>query len=453
VTRSPALRSTLALLAALLTLPAVHADDAPERALAPDSTGEVYTATAADGLRYEYYIPKDYDPDVGASLTLVLHGSNLDRRWGFANHAAGSFRPHDVVVCPDGTTSNGAGGFNSLQRDEDLERLHALHEELRATLKLGATYLYGHSQGSFFAFYYAGRYPEDVQGVVGQASGVWIGTEAGRKQHHQAIVLMHGTDDPVVPYGQSVGGLSFYRDAKYPLARLRPLRGWNHWPDQLQTEQQLAWCEGMTTDDPARLAACFETLDGMKEWRDPVALRQVAARAADDDDVPARVRRSAEKAVEEVDEVAGDHVRAIERSLGKSKGKKLEEKAWVGHLPLFLLYFEGVPAAEELAGDWERTLERHAEKADEHTREYWRLKQDKPKDAFLEGLALLEEAFLDPKAANEERLAQLEAWREGADGVELERSTRKLYDATVPVYRAALEEGREAFDKVDRVFR
>ena len=231
---------------------------APEREPDAKATGKVYEWKSADGLVYQYYLPKDYDAGQPINLTFVLHGSNLDRRWGFANHQAGTFRAADLVVCPDGTTSNGNGGFNFLQGKKDLERLHGLHVELKQKFDVRATYVYGHSQGSFFSFLYAGAYPDDVTGVVGQASGVWIGTQATKKHHHQAIVLMHGTADPVVPYGQSVGGLEFYQEAGYPHVRLRSLDGWNHWPAQLQTEQELAWCEAMTTADPGRLAAAFE---------------------------------------------------------------------------------------------------------------------------------------------------------------------------------------------------
>ena len=140
-------------------------------------------------------------------------------------HIAGSDQA-DEAGQPEQTkciVPNGRGGFNTLQSEKDLERLHELHEELKGIFNVRATFLYGHSQGSFFSFLYAGAYPDEVQGLVGQASGVWIGTQAMKKGHHQAIVLMHGTRDPVVPYGQSVGGLDFYEEAKYPLARLRSL--------------------------------------------------------------------------------------------------------------------------------------------------------------------------------------------------------------------------------------
>ena len=78
---------------------------APEKEPGEGAAGKVYEWQSKDGLRYQYFLPKSYDPAKGITLTFVLHGSNLDRRWGFANHKAGVFRKQDLVVCPDGTTS------------------------------------------------------------------------------------------------------------------------------------------------------------------------------------------------------------------------------------------------------------------------------------------------------------------------------------------------------------
>jgi len=437
------------LVAPLLAVAALPAQKGlTERVPDAKAVGKVYAAKSGHGLAYHYYLPKSYDPEKGITLTFILHGSNLDRNWGFLNHEAGAFRADDLVVCPDGTTSNGRGGFNFLQGRKDLERLHALHEELKEVFEVNATYLYGHSQGSFFAFLYAGAYPEDVQGLVGQASGVWIGTQASKKHHHQAVVLMHGTKDPVVPYGQSVGGLEFYLDAKYPLVRLRSLEGWNHWPNQVQTGQQLAWCEGMTTGDPDRLVAAFTTLADAKEWVDPVALYQVAARAAAAEGVAAKVQKAAQAAMAEVDKCAEAHAKAI----GKG-GKKLEAKAWVGHLPLFLRDFRGVPACDELAEAWRKTLDKQQKAVGKHARAFWKNRQSKPKEAFAAGVALVREAFLTSAADNEEILASLEEWADEGRAIGLSKRDLKEFKATVPVLREAREKGRKAFKKVDKRLR
>ncbi|MCR9245089.1 MAG: hypothetical protein NXI31_08650 [bacterium] len=425
---------------------------APEKEPGPSTTGKVYEWQSSEELRYQYFLPKDHDPEVGINLTFILHGSNLDRRWGFANHKAGQFRANDLVVSPDGTTSNGGSGFNFLQGKDDLERLHNLHEELKQKFKIRATFLYGHSQGSFFSFFYAGAYPEDVQGVVGQASGVWMGTRMTKKHHHQAVVLMHGTADPVVPYGQSVGGLEAYREAKYPMVRLRSLDGWNHWPSQPNTEQQLAWCEGMTTTDPGRLSVAFESLEGVKGVVDPVALYQVSKRAVEMEGVDAAVKKRAAAALDEVRECATKHAQQLSKAMGK-KGKKLTSKPWMGHVPLFLRHFDGVPERDELVAAMEKTLGAHDKAASKHSRAFWKNREKKPAVAFGSGVKLLEEGFLARASFNERMLGSLDEWAKAGKKAGIGKKDLKAYKAVVPAVLDARKKGRKAFDKVSRRFR
>lgn len=446
--------ASLLTLALSLGAGSLASGQAPEKEPGPRATGKVYTWTASNGLAYEFYVPKSYDPDAGASLTMILHGSNLDRRWGFANHRAGEFRADDIVVSPDGTTSNGKGGFNSLQKSGDLVRLHELHQELRQVFRINATYLYGHSQGSFFAFYYAGAYPDEVQGVVGHASGVWIGTKGGKSHHHQAIVLMHGSKDPVVSYGQSVASLSaHYRKLKYPMARLRTLDGWNHWPSQKHAAQQLAWCEGMTTDDPVRIAASIETLDKVKEGSDPVAAHQVAARALTLDGLDGKTKKAAEKALASVEKAANAHVAAINKSVGKNRKLELDDKPWVGHARIFLRHFEGTPQCDELREEWSRTLERHGKDGKKLAKGYWDSVKSDPSAAFSAGVALVSEAFLRRQTADDKILDQLEAWAEDAKALKLKKSQKKAFATSVPVFRSALEKGEKAYAKVSKRYR
>lgn len=447
-------RVLCAVLATALMLASPAAAQAPEKEPGPRATGKRYSWTASNGIAYEYFVPKSYEAEEGANLTFILHGSNMDRRWGFANHKAGEFRPDDIVVSPDGTTTNNNGGFNSLQRKQDLERFHELHQELREIFQIRATYLYGHSQGSFFSFYYAGAYPEEVQGVVGQASGVWIGTPGGKKHHHQAIVLLHGTAAPVVSYGNSAGSLSaHFRKLEYPLARLRSLEGWNHWPSQHHASQQLAWCEGMTTSDPERIAVSLEALVKPKENVDPVAAYQLATRVLTIEGLDSRTRKEAEKALREVNKVADAHAAVIAKSIGKNRKLALEDEAWVGHGPLFLRHFRGMPQGDALSDEWSKTLEAHSKDTSKLWKEYREARESDPKQALLAGIELVQGSFLTRSTAGSKFLDQLAAWADNAKTLRLKKSEKKTFEASVPVFRSALEKGRKSFDKVSRRFR
>ena len=254
--------AVLQVLLGLAALASARAGDTPEVDPRLAASGQVCQWHSADGLKYEFYIPASYDSNAGACLTVVLHGNGLDQRWTFANHPAGKFRPADIVVSPDGTTYMESTKANEFMGEtKDAARIHALLAELKKTWKITQTFLYGHSQGSFFVFYYAGAFPEDVDGVCGQSSGAWNWTNMGSKSHRVAIDLMHGTKDGNVPYGQSWWTREEYEDKyKFPLVHLRTLFDWGHPPVWRQAEAQLAWCEGMTTPSAARMQACMETL-------------------------------------------------------------------------------------------------------------------------------------------------------------------------------------------------
>jgi poly(3-hydroxybutyrate) depolymerase len=445
-----------ALVAASLgpSAPAAPDDERPQKDPATRPAGEVCAWKSADGLAYEYFVPKAYDPAKGANLLFILHGSNLNRHWGFWNHAAGEFRPDDVVVCPDGTTSNGQGGFNFLQNAKDLQRLHALHDELKKAFKVNATFVYGHSQGSFFSFLYAGAYSDDVQGVLGHASGVWTGTAASPKQHRQAIALMHGTADPVVPYAQSAGGLTFYRDAKFPAVHLRSLQGWPHAPCADQASLELAWCEGMTTVDPARLGASFDTLEAAKSgegWGcDAAALYLVAKRVGTIDAAPAALKERAAKSVAAVDTLAKAHADAIAASLGKSKGEKLEDAAWIGHLAYFLRDFDGVPACDALAKDWADRLAKQKADGVKALREYYRVNRKEPAKAFPAGVEAVREGFLWCECADPEFLQTLAGWRNDAAKLKLGKTDLKAYDDVVPAFTSGRKKGFDAYAQINR---
>ena len=445
------MRILLALLA--LALPAA-AGKVKTKEIGPKAKGKLYEWKSDDGLAYRYFVPKDYDPKKGANLTFILHGSNLSRTWGFANHPAGKFRPHDIVVSPDGTTANGRGGFNLLGKPADAKRLHALQQELKGIFKIKATFLYGHSQGSFFALYYAGEYPDDVQGVVAHASGVWTWTKLGDAGHKQAIVLMHGTQDPVVPYAQSVGGYDAYAEKKYPVLRLRSLENWNHWPAELNgkvphTSQQLAWVEGMTCADPERVKACFDFLADVKvrEKHDHAAAYTLAKRIVAMDGAPDALKKRAQAAMNAVNDLAAAHVAAL-------KGARLDAyaaKPWVGHLPVFLRGFMDVPARDEYAREHGDALARHREEAVKNLRQYYQLlRQGSEAEAFVAGVAAVRTGFLHYECADKKFLERMAELRKQAKKLKIPKDAIKAYDAILPAYTKAQAEGLRAYEATNR---
>ena len=146
---------------------ALPQDDFPAKAPAADADAHVaYQDTSAGGLRYLWWLPEGYDGESPRNLTVILHGTGLDYRWGAWNNAPGVFRPGDIVVSVDGPSAGRNSTRLFLGEPRDAEAVRDFLAELRQKFAVKDIFLYGHSQGGFFVVYYAGEFPETVAGVV-----------------------------------------------------------------------------------------------------------------------------------------------------------------------------------------------------------------------------------------------------------------------------------------------
>lgn len=450
---SAMLSSALLALVLVTPVPAVTTignpslDDNPALAPASAKPGKVYQWQAADGLPYEYRVPRRYDSAEGANLTLVLHGNGLDHRWTFWNHPADEFRPEDIVVSPDGTTAHSGTGANEfLGGDKDVARVVALIQELKATWNVRQVFVYGHSQGAFFVYLLAGAEPELIDGVVGHAGGVWNGTETSKKAHHQAIGFLHGTEDHI-PYGQAVGGRDFYlTQQKYPLVHLRTLFGWNHRPHWYQAAQVLAWCEGMTSADPRRVAAAVEDLCDEKrpmgvDWS---ALHAVATRLATLDGASdAQKKRGADVAAA-VSALATQHVESILKGAGKQGFAEFTAGEWSGELTRFLEDFHGTPEWEDLWKRHGKKIEAGREAGGKSRREvHEALEKDEPQ-ALDHAVDMIERGYLDSSVGA--TLASVDEWL-GKTKARVGRKARTRYEDLAKLWREAQTKGFKDFEQ------
>lgn len=418
---------TALFLALLLTLGAPPAQEStPRQDPATPVSAKVLAWTARNGIAYEYHLPEGYDPARGANLVVVLHGNGLDQRWTFWNHPPGKFRPHDIVVSPDGTTAHqGTGANEFLDGERDVQRFKELLLEWKSQWTVRQTFLYGHSQGSFFAFHYAGVEPRTIDGVVGHASGVWMHTRQAKDGHRLAIGLMHGTDDHI-PYGQGWYGRKSFRDAGYPLVHLRTLFDWPHAPHWVQAGLVLSWCEGMTSEDPARIERALEEFSDLDVLGGPnlAALGAVAGRLAKLGSANEGQRRRAAARAKAVDELARGLLTRIERGWGKQRLPRVAGEEWLGLSIRVAEEFDGLPVLASFLAGKGRVLDDVRRAADEVLADYGRQRERDPAAALAAALELLEKGWISwhaPALALEAR-----GWLARADELKLDKRLRTL---------------------------
>ncbi|MBK7642786.1 MAG: hypothetical protein IPJ19_06985 [Planctomycetes bacterium] len=349
-----------ALLVSLATT--ARAEDPPQRAPSADAPAQkLFMTTAKAGeLRYSWVLPKDYDGKTPRNLTVILHGTGGDFHWGYLNNPIGVFRPNDIVVSVDGTSPAG-GSRVFLGEKNDVELFKKFLEELRATFVVDRVFLYGHSQGSFFVAYYMGLCPDTVTGGVAHASGSWNNSLKPKELKKLALVFMHGSLDPVVPYGQSLYSRNDYQERGFPLTHLRRLANYNHWPQAVRATEELDWCQGMTCADPKEALECALSMLRTKpadeyQWTSVVDFsgarlvlqRLLGKGPAPLAQVPEDLAKSATEWLAKIDEHADAHVKALRAVLPKKGALVLDGKPWLGHLLPLREDFRGVEAVEKL---------------------------------------------------------------------------------------------------------
>ena len=387
---------------------------------------------------------------------MILHGTGLDYRWGHWNNKPGVFRPDDVVVSVDGTTPDGPARL-FLGEKKDVEAFAGFLAEMRATFAVDRVFLYGHSQGGFFVYHFAGERPRDVAGVVAHASGAWNFSRTAKDVHPVAIAFLHGTADPVVPYLQSPGSRDAFAKAGYPLLHLRRLAGYNHWPNAVRATETLDWCQGMTATSPAEaLERALSILRVKKadeyQWQTVVGfagardvLRRIEGKGPKRfDAVPEPTAKEARRWIERIDEHAAQHVEAVRASLPKKKkALELDGGPWLGHLVALREDFRGVEAVEALAAelDLDEKLAAHRKAAGPLLDAWYR--QKPPKEILEAAAECLPKAWL-VEGLPPELPTKLVGWLEGEPG--LPAKPAAAFATYLERWREGWSEGTKRYD-------
>ena len=256
--RSPTLASTLLfVLSAAAPSPAQEKADAIVEPSTKAPRGKLLEWKSAQAKTYWYRLPKDIDAKNPPDLLLMLHGTGLNHGWSFWNYPIlGDFRRRDIVISPDGLTPGGNDTFNFVQGPKDGEQIAGLITDFKKRFPIGRVYLYGHSQGAFFCYWFAGEHPELIDGIVAHAGNVLDVKHGKLSKQKVAICILHGRADAVVSVDCAIRTEKIYREEGYEKLKLEIVEGLTeqsgHWPLPMHVAKMLAWLDQVSTQSAAQ---------------------------------------------------------------------------------------------------------------------------------------------------------------------------------------------------------
>lgn len=322
--------------------------------------GKVLEWRSAAGKPYLYRIPEKLSASSPPNLIFMFHGTGCSHYWAFANYpiAAGRFRGRDIVVSPEGMTPGQGKTFNFTFTPDDSKQIVDLIKGFKRAFPIARVFLYGHSQGAFFCYWFAGEHPALVDGFVAHAGNVLNVKHPKLAKRKLAVGILHGRADQVVSVACATRSAKVYRDLGYEKVKLEIVEGLapraGHWPLPQHVATMFEWVELVSRDAPEDLIAGAEA--GLRKDAPDVALvADAVARAGDrlakrkrDDPVRARHRTLATF----LDTLAAAHAAAILEDR-KSQGAK-GIQPWMVHFRRATRALGAVPgwakAARSLAG-------------------------------------------------------------------------------------------------------
>ncbi|MBL8752778.1 MAG: alpha/beta fold hydrolase, partial [Planctomycetes bacterium] len=260
--------------------------------------GAVVAGLAANRLVYWLRAPKAWKPGQKLPLLVFLHGSNYCSRPYVESIGESPVGERFLVVGIDGerwsessepkdprqnyTYVNFMGkstyeGFPNTHRESPALVAEVL-AELQQQHGCPRTFVGGHSQGGFLAWFFAMHYPELVHGIFPMSSGMTMQCEpdvfadAGlrERQRRVAIAVVHGRNDDVVAFTQGEATFQSCLEHGFPTLRLFA-NGAGHGFSALPWQEAVEWLEAMSSPDAKVVAAAGQQALDEDRFRDATA--------------------------------------------------------------------------------------------------------------------------------------------------------------------------------------
>jgi predicted esterase len=221
--------------------------------------------------RYRVLYPDNFDPATKYQLIVLFHGNgqdpNIMLRWAKQLNLS-----NDVIfVCPEAPYVKMRETIYSQQMrlsatGEDLGYSDSLKSEVIGTsaewyasviddamaelpVKNNLPIIIGFSQGGFYASVVATRYPQKISSVIVMNGSMYQEGKVTQRlnllrQYGIDLLVMHGTEDDVVPYQTAVLYTNALKGENVDYT-LFPFKG-GHWPTTEATKKAMEWIKQHT---------------------------------------------------------------------------------------------------------------------------------------------------------------------------------------------------------------
>jgi predicted esterase len=292
-------------------------------------------------------------------------------------------------------------GFPGTDRESPALVREAL-DELKGVYPIRRYFVGGHSQGGFLTYSILMNSPGAIAGAFPVSAGLIFQCEPSAyadatlkaAQRDVPLAIVHGRNDPVVPFDGGAYAAALFGDAGWPAFRFFEDDGAAHMFGRLPVGPAIRWLEAMTSEDPKVLLDFAERRLKESGPRDAIAASR-RARALDlDPDAEGRLARLTEA----IDALAAPRAQAHLAAIRAD-----EDGSWVDGFLAFRDEFEFADAASDAMSAFGALRAKHDPPAIKAMGEARGLFQQGRRD---EGYARLKEVVDRYYASSQYRLAR-----------------------------------------------
>jgi len=153
--------------------------------------------------QYILHVPSAYQPEKPVALVLGFHGagSNAGQFESYSGFSAVADREGFIVAYPQALGGHPTWNTTPGPNNPDVQFVRDLIDNLasRCNIDPNRVYASGHSNGGGMANRLACNLADRIA-AIGSVSGAYQGSEECSPSRPVAVLGVHGTDDPIIPY-------------------------------------------------------------------------------------------------------------------------------------------------------------------------------------------------------------------------------------------------------------